>query len=90
MSRRSINISVYVDDSTVPFQHMIFCHMIADSKAELLSMAMRLNLKTKWILFEGTWQEHFDISISKRRLAVKYGAQEITFHELMQMMKARR
>lgn len=46
-------------------------------------MADRIGVQRKWIQHEGTRREHFDISLSKRNLAVKAGAIEITQRELV-------
>ncbi len=49
------------------------CHMIADTEAELHAMAYRLGIARRW--FQG---DHYDICLSKRGLAVGFGAREIT------------
>lgn len=61
---------------------MIMCHMIADSTEELLRMVDQIGVKRKWIQDFGTPREHFDISLAKKKLALKYGAVEIHFKEL--------
>ena len=78
-------MSVYVDDMRAPFGNMVMCHMWADSDEELLAMADRIGVQRKWIqghpvLFFGKHRNaswvHFDIALSKRALAVKFGAIE--------------
>lgn len=54
---------VYIDNMNAPFGRMIMCHMIADTKEELLEMADKIGVQRKWIQEEGTWQEHFDVSL---------------------------
>jgi hypothetical protein len=66
-------MTVYVDNMQAPFGNMIMCHMFADSSEELLEMAD----KRKWIQFPGTYKEHFDIALTKRRLAINFGAKEV-------------
>lgn len=83
-------MAVYVDDMQAQFGRMKMCHMIADSTAELLEMADRIGVDRKWIQNAGTPREHFDIALSKRKLAVEYGAKEITLRELATMTLARR
>ena len=61
---------------------MIMCHMVADTRAELLEMADKIGVQRKWIQEFDTYREHFDISLAKRKLAVKYGAKEVTMKEL--------
>ena len=75
-------MTVYVDDMEASFGRMKMCHMIADSHEELIEMVQRIGVKRKWIQDEGTYREHFDISKGMRRLAVLFGAKEITMMEL--------
>jgi len=82
-------MSVYVDDMRAGFGRMKMCHMIADSTEELLLMADRIGVNRKWIQKAGTHWEHFDICLSKRKLAVEYGTEEITSRELGKMLKQR-
>lgn len=81
---------VYVDDMEAKFGRMTMCHMLADTTAELLAMADRIGVQRKWIQHAGTPQEHFDIALSKRALAVQAGAQEITWEEAGKMVAQRR
>ncbi len=76
-------MAVYVDDARLPFGQMIMCHMWADSDEELLAMADRIGLNRRWIQGHPTlsvgkgrnasWV-HFDVSVSKKDLAIKAGA----------------
>jgi hypothetical protein len=59
--------------------------MIADSTDELLDMATKIGVNHKWLQDKGTYQEHFDICASKKKLAIQYGAKEITMRELSEM-----
>jgi hypothetical protein len=81
---------VYVDDMYAPFGRMQMCHMIADSREELLQMADRIGVARRWLQKAGTPHEHFDICMSKRKLAVHHGAKEITLVELASMCRMRR
>jgi hypothetical protein len=78
-------IMTYVDDMRAPFGRLIMCHMIADTDAELRVMADKIGVSQRW--HQG---DHFDICLSKRALAVKHGAQEITRQELGRIVIARR
>ena len=82
-------MTVYVDDMRASYGRMKMCHMIADSSGELLAMADRIGVARRWIQYPGTYREHFDIALSKRALAVKVGAVEITWRELGEKLKAR-
>ena len=77
---------VYVDNMNAPFGDMIMCHMIADSSEELLAMADKIGVKRKWLQYPSTKREHFDICLSKKKLAIKAGAQEISMMELGYMI----
>lgn len=79
-------MSVYVDDYGAPFGRMIMCHMIADSMDELMSMADKIGVKRKWIQNPGKYSEHFDICLSKRKLAIMAGAIELSPKDLVRRM----
>jgi hypothetical protein len=83
-------MSVYVDDMRAPYGRMVMCHMTADSSEELLAMARTIGVSERWIQEPGTWQEHFDISLGKRALAVKAGAVEATGRERVMAMIEKR
>lgn len=67
------------------FGRMTMCHMIADTTEELLDMAGKIGVNKKWIQYPGTCQEHFDICLSKKKIAIELGAKEITMRELGRM-----
>lgn len=73
---------VYVDDAKYKFGRMIMCHMIADTSSELLEMADNIGVNRKWIQKQGTHQEHFDICLKKKSIAISFGAKEISRKEL--------
>lgn len=87
-------MTVYVDDMHLHplgrYGRMKMCHMIADTTAELLAMADKIGVARKWLQYPGTDREHFDISMTKRKLAVQAGAVETTMRELALRRKARR
>lgn len=64
--------------------------MIADTSDELFLMAASIGVPRKHIQYKGTYKEHFDICLSKRTLAVRYGAEELTTRELGLKLKERR
>lgn len=73
-------MTVYVDNMRAKFGRMVMCHMIAMSEAELHDMADRIGIQRKW--YQG---DHYDISLSKRALAVENGAVEITMKQCAAM-----
>jgi len=83
-------MSIYVDDMHAPFGGMVMCHMIADSRAEIDCMADRIGVARRWIQKPGTAREHYDICMSKRRLAVQLGAIQLTTRELAEKIRERR
>lgn len=83
-------MSVYVDDMEANYGRMKMCHMIADSTEELLHMAYSIGVHRKWIQDAGTDHEHFDIAKSKRALAVRQGAIEVSMVGLVEIINAKR
>lgn len=75
-------MTVYVDDMQARFGRMNMCHMIADSNEELLAMADQIGVARRWLQKPGTWQEHFHIAMTKRRLAVEASAVEVSRMQL--------
>lgn len=83
-------MAVYVDNMRAKFGRMVMCHMIADSTEELLAMADRIGVDRRWLQKPGEPSEHFDVCLSKRALAVSYGAIEVNMRELSKILQARR
>lgn len=85
---------IYVDDMyTIPlgqFSRMKMSHMVADTTAELLEMADKIGVARRWIQNPGTSLEHFDVSMTKRAMAIKLGAKAIGMRELARMTVERR
>ena len=67
-----------------------WCHLVADTPEELLAMMARLGLRASYLQDAGTWGEHCDLVPSKRALAVRYGAVELTSSEMGQRWVQRR
>jgi hypothetical protein len=76
-------MSVYVDNYNAPFGRMIMCHMMADTREELLSMCTKIGVQHKWIQHKDTWCEHFDICLSKKAKAIQFGAIELTARDMV-------
>ena len=83
-------MAVQVDNMRAHFGRMIMCHMIADSDKELLAMADKIGVQRKWHQYPGTTRSHFDICLSKRRLALRAGAVEVSHMALGRIMLNRR
>lgn len=78
-------MTVYVDDMRARYGRLILCHMIGDTEEELHAMADRIGVARPW--YQG---DHYDIALTKRALAVRYGASEITQRQLGAMVFNRR
>lgn len=92
-------MTVYVDDMKADFKPThagaqgrtyVMSHMIADSDAELHAMADRIGVARKWHQAPPTHDSHYDITQSKRELAIKAGALPITLRQLAAMSSYRR
>jgi hypothetical protein len=66
-------MTVYVDDYSAGFRGMIMCHMMSDTSVdELHEFAEALGLKRFW--FQDGSAPHYDVSRSKRSVALQMGA----------------
>jgi len=83
-------MAVYVDNMEASYGRMKMCHMLADTTDELLAMADRIGVARRRLQKPATCQEHFDICMSKRALAVAAGAKEITLRETELLIRAKR
>ena len=81
-------MSVYVDHGKIPYGRMQMSHMLADTLIELHHMAAQIGVDLRH--FQGPSKAstpHYDICQSKRALAVKFGAKEVTRHELVEVIQ---
>ena len=89
-------MAVYVDEprrydvrvGRIP-KGTIWCHMRADTRAELESMARSIGLDPSWIQKPGTCAERYDLVPERRRWAVRLGAVEVTTREFVRGMRER-
>lgn len=72
-------MSVYVDGERNGFGRMVMCHMFADTLAELHDMAARIGMKREW--FQPLSFPHYDVSLSRRAVAVDLGAVQVDRRE---------
>lgn len=58
-------------------------HLMSDepvgTSGELLAFALRLGMRPQWIQHRGTAREHFDLTDTKRDLALRLGARAIGY-----------
>lgn len=85
-------MTVYVDDMKADFEpghrpgrKYVMSHMIADTEAELHAMARKIGVARHW--YQG---DHYDITQSKKALAIKAGARQITLLQCATMSINRR
>ncbi len=83
-------VSVYVDSMRAPFGRMVMCHMLADTRQELLAMADRIGVARRWIQDAGTHREHIDVCLAKRALAIAHGAKEISLKDVGRILRVKR
>ena len=79
-------MAVYVDKEANRFGRMIMCHMLADTLDELHAMAARLGLRRSW--FQPKSTPHYDLSKTKRALAIQLGAIEIEREKTVELIRA--
>ncbi len=79
-------MTVYVDDMAAPYGRYVMCHMIADTLPELHAMADRIGVQRKWFQHKISG-DHYDIALSKRKLALRYGAVPIMWCQCAAMCR---
>ncbi len=86
-------MSVYVDnfyETGITYRGMKMSHLFADTQQELLEMVDKIGVQRKCIQHYKTANEHFDIALVKRKLAVANGAIEVNFREYATMINNRK
>lgn len=78
-------MTVYVDMERNRLGSMIMCHMFADSASELHEMAAAIGMKREW--YQPRSFPHYDVSLSRRKVAIRLGAVEVTRREGYEIRK---
>jgi len=81
---------IYVDTYNAKFGNMIMCHLFADTNEELMQMVEKINVNKKWIQKKDKPEEHFDICLSKKKLALKFGAVEVHPFKFVEVIRTKR
>ena len=64
------------------------CHMAADSDEELHTFAASIGLKRYWVQTHAKYRLHYDLTASRRKLAIKLGAIELSFSEFIKKLRS--
>lgn len=81
-------MSVYVDGARNGFGRMLMCHMIGDTQAELHAMARKIGMQRRWFQESPPASSpHYDVSQSRRAMAVKLGAVEVDRIQLVEKVR---
>lgn len=66
-------MAIYVDDEQISWRGKLWCHLVADSLAELHSFATDLGLKRAWFQDKAVYP-HYDVTVGVRDRAISLGA----------------
>lgn len=84
-----VDPAVYKDKGGTPFAHMMSdAEKRDDEIAELNRMADNIGLKREW-LQNDPYHPHYDVTRSKRAMAIRHGAKEVTSQEMVLMNRER-
>lgn len=83
-------MACYVDDMNAKYGRMIMCHMLADTDEELHEMAKKIGVQRRWHQCAGTPKSHYDICLAKKKIAVEFGAIEISWREAAGIVRGKR
>jgi hypothetical protein len=70
-------------------RHTRFCHLLADSRAELHAMAGVLGIPRAYFQ-DHPWRWHHDLPEALRPRAIELGAVEVTMHDVGTLLSRRR
>lgn len=82
-------MTVYIDDAFIQYGRMKMCHLMSDEVGEthdeIHQFASGIGLKKSWF-----HNDHYDVSISKRELAIQHGAVEISKWEMLNIRRKKK
>lgn len=84
-------MAVYVDEAVHNLGRMVMCHMLADTREELDSMAVQIGVGLQHYQHPMNPKvsfPHYDICKAKRALAIRLGAKEIDRRQVSAHMRA--
>ena len=77
---------VYVDKMNATYGRMVMNHLFADTIEELFQMVDKIGVNRKWFQKNPTFP-HFDIALSKKKLAIQNGAKEVEYRDIVAISK---
>lgn len=81
---------IYVDEAIYPFRNRMWCHLFTDGDVERLHLfAQAIGLKRAWFQDRPGFP-HYDLSPSRRMMAVRNGAQQVTEKQMVAIVQAAR
>lgn len=85
-------MGVYVDDAIWPWRGELWCHLVADTDAELDAFAERLGLERRWLQHKPArpWLDHYDLPGYGRDRAVALGAVPVSRAEIVAVIRRKR
>ena len=84
-------MTVYIDGARNGYGRMVMCHMLANTPNELHAMADAIGMRREWYQSPDKASfPHYDLSLSRRKLALERGAKEVTRKELSAYIKETR
>lgn len=91
--RHTCQVSVYVDTvrhyPNAGLRFTDFCHLLADTRAELHAMADALGVPRR-IFQDHPWRWHYDLPAHLRPRAIELGAAEVGMAEVGALLRSRR
>jgi hypothetical protein len=81
-------MTVYVGPSLYRLGRMVMCHMVADTPEELHAMAKQIGVRKWFQMGKSGRYPHYDVSKTKRKLAVYFGAVEADERQIVGTAKA--
>lgn len=78
-------MTVYVDNARLSFGRMKMAHLLSTDLEELHQMADKIGVARKWFQSKAS-TPHYDICLSKRKLALELGAVEADRHKVVEII----
>ncbi len=79
-------MAVYVDELVEYPGKGRWCHMVSKDLDELHAMAARIGLRREWFQHRAR-HPHYDLMAYSRALAVQNGAVEVSWREMVRILK---